>query len=236
MLKKALLALALGAAWAAEPALAFSGCHGVECWDRVPEPDVYRTVERDVVVQPGFREVVSTPPVVARRVEPVVVAPARAWTERIPAVYGTAVHTEMVEPASVHYRVTPPVTRIVREHVVVRPGGYRWARTVSPDGFERRCKVPVAPVVRSVAREVVVAPPRRIAVYQPAVYRNVAVPVLVRPAMKRRVVSPAVVAYRERHVVVEPGRRMVVDHPPVVAKKRCKVLVRRGGYAWARAH
>ncbi len=81
-----------------------------------------------------------------------------------------------------------------------------------------------------------IEPPRRVPVYSPAVYRRVHEPVLLRPAMKRRVVSPALVAWRERHVVVEPSRRVVVDHPPVVAKKRCKVLVRRGGYAWQRAH
>ena len=80
------VAAALAVSGAASQA---SACVG-DCYDRVQLPDVYRTVERPVVVQPGFREVVVTRPTVVMRTERVMVAPRR-----------------------VHYEMTPPVTRTV---------------------------------------------------------------------------------------------------------------------------
>ena len=55
--------------WSNGAALAFDrGCgRAVECYDRVRVPDTYATVERPVIVRPGFREVVQMPPVVSVR-------------------------------------------------------------------------------------------------------------------------------------------------------------------------
>mgnify|MGYP007071129816 CR=1 FL=1 len=49
----------------ATPAAAF--CDR-ECYEKVRQPDTYATVERQVVVRPGYSEVVRTPPVVLDRV------------------------------------------------------------------------------------------------------------------------------------------------------------------------
>ena len=167
---------------------AFACRYGAECYDKVRLPDVYRTVDRPVVVRPGYREVVETRPVVYVRPERVVLQPGR-----------------------VDYVMTPPVTRTIFQEVVVRRGGYRWASTYGPYG-ERRCKVPVAPEVKLIPREVVVAPPRRV-----------------------RMVTPPVYGYQNRAVAVRPAQRYVYDYPPVVRYERASMLVRRGGHAWVPA-
>ena len=101
--------------WSNGAALAFDrGCgRAVECYDRVRVPDTYATVERPVIVRPGFREVVQMPPVVSVRHERVVVAPARVHTVREPALYATAIQRVEVAPAQVHYAVAPPVIRTI---------------------------------------------------------------------------------------------------------------------------
>ena len=89
-----------------------SACHpGQECYEKVRTPDVYQTVERPVVVHPGYREVVRLPAVTAVRTERVEVSPARVLTHNVPAVYGTIMRREMVAPASVSYVATAPIVR-----------------------------------------------------------------------------------------------------------------------------
>lgn len=163
----------------ATPVLA---CHGrAECYDRVRLPDVYRTVERPVVVRPGYRRVYETRPVVVVRPERVMVAPGR-----------------------VDYAMTPPVTRTVLQEVVVRRGGYRWETTWGPHG-ERRCKVPVPPEVKVVPREVVVSPGRRVRMVTPPVYAVQNRAVAVRPGQRYVVDQPPVIAYERSRVLVRRG-------------------------------
>ena len=169
----------VSAACAASPAFACRG--GGECYDRVRLPDVYRTVERPVVVREGYSRIYETRPVV-------VVRPERV----------------MVQPGRVDYALTPPVTPTVFQEIVVRPAGYRWERTMGPYG-ERRCKVPVPAEVKVVPREVVVAPSRRVRVVTPPVYaiRNRAIEV--RPAQRYVVERPPVIAYERQDVLVRRG-------------------------------
>jgi len=157
-------------------------CQGrAECYDKVRLPDVYRTVERPVVVERGYREVYETRP-------SVVVRPERV----------------MLQPPRVDYVMTPPVTRTVMQEIVVRPAGYRWETTWGPYG-ERRCKVPVPAEVRVVPREVLVRPGRRVRMVTPAVYgiRNRAV--AVRPSQRYVVDHPPVIAYERQRVRVRKG-------------------------------
>ncbi len=163
----------------ASPALACRG--GGECYDKVRLPDVYRTVERDVVVQPGYRRVVETEPVVVVRPERVMIAPGR-----------------------VSYEMTPPVTRTVMQEIVVRPAGYRWESTYGPYG-ERRCKVPVPAEVKLVPREVLVRPGRRVRVVSPPVYGVRQRAIEVRPAERYVVAYPPVVARERARVLVREG-------------------------------
>jgi hypothetical protein len=167
-----------------------------------------------------------------RRTERVEVAPARAYQQHIPAVYGSVMRRELVSPGSVSYVETPAVTRTVHETVVVRPGGARWEFTRGPDGRERKCLVPVAPVTRTIARQEVVVPAGRRAVVQPAVYRDVARPVVLREASTRTVLIPAEQRLVDRTVVLRPPQTHIVEHPPVVRTRQEQVLVRHGGYQW----
>jgi hypothetical protein len=173
----AALAVLLSLASTATPALA---CRG-ECYDRVRDPDVYRTVDRPVIVRPGYREVVETEPVVVMR------------SERV-----------MVQPGRVDYVMTPPVTRTVLQEIVVRRGGYRWASTYGPYG-ERRCKVPVPAEVKVVPREVVVAPGRRVRMVSPPVYAVRQRALAVRPAQRIVYDYPPVVARERARVLVRRG-------------------------------
>lgn len=174
----AVLTAAIVVLVAASPAFA---CRGVECYDEVRLPDVYRTVDRPVIVRPGYREVVDRPPVVVVRPERVMVAPGR-----------------------VSYEMTPPVTRTVFQEIVVRPAGYRWASTWGPYG-ERRCKVPVPAEVKVVPREVLVHPGRRVRVVQPPIYAVRERAIAVRPAGRYVVDYPPVVARERARVLVRRG-------------------------------
>ena len=91
MYLRSLAALAVSAAFFASPAFA---CHrGGECYDRVRLPDVYRTVERPVVVREGYTRVYETDPVVVIRPERVMVYPGRvdyALTKLGESFFGTA--------------------------------------------------------------------------------------------------------------------------------------------------
>lgn len=158
-----------------------AACRGGECYDKVRLPDVYRTVDRTVVVRPGYREVVETEPVVVMRAERVLVAPRR-----------------------VEYVRTPPVTRTVMQEIVVRRGGWRWETTYGPYG-ERRCKVPVPAEVKLVPREVTVAPGRRVRVVSPPVYAVRERAVAVRPAKRIIYDYPPVIARERAHVRVRRG-------------------------------
>ncbi|WP_295557894.1 hypothetical protein [uncultured Hyphomicrobium sp.] len=174
----AALAALFSVASATTPAMA---CRYGECYDKVRLPDVYRTVDRPVVVRPGYREIVETEPVVVVRPERVVLQPGR-----------------------VDYVMTPPVTRTVLQEIVVRRGGYRWKTTYGPYG-ERRCKVPVAAEVKVVPREVVVAPGRRVRMVTPPVYGYQNRAIAVRPAQRIVYDTPPVVSYERTRVLVRRG-------------------------------
>ena len=175
----AALAAALALSLAASPA---SACRsGAVCYDRVRLPDVYATVDRPVVVRPGWREVYETEPVVVVRPERVMVAPGR-----------------------VDYVMSPPVTRTVFQEVVVRRPGWRWESTWGPHG-ERRCKVPVPAETRLVAREVVVRPGRPVPVVTPPVYTVRQRALAVRPAQRYVVDHPPVIARERARVLVRRG-------------------------------
>ncbi|MCC7253111.1 hypothetical protein [Hyphomicrobium sp.] len=175
----AALAALLSLAAAATPAMACR--YGSECYDKVRLPNVYRTIDRPVVVRPGYREVVETRPVVVVRPERVIVQPAR-----------------------VDYVRTPPVTRTVLQEVVVRRAGYRWATTYGPYG-ERRCKVPVPAEVKVVPREVVVRPGRRVRLVTPPVYAIQNRAVAVRPAERIVYDYPPVIRRERATVLVRRG-------------------------------
>lgn len=217
---------------AIDPAAA---CRG-DCYEKVQHPDVYRTVERHVVVRQGYREVVTTPPVVATRAETVLVRPASVSHVAVPAVYGTAVQRVMVRPAQVSYIHSAPVVRTVYDTVVVQPGGSRWEEHRSLFGRERRCRVAVAAVTQTVARQVVVAPAQAVPVVTPAVYRDIARPVMLQPASLRPVYTPPVYGTQYRTAVVRPAERHVISHAAEVRAVREDVLVRRGGTSWQPVH
>lgn len=235
------IALAIGLAGsfiaAATPTFAFGdgcGSRAVACYDKVRLPDVYATQTRSVLLRPAYRTVVPTPPLVRNYAVPVVMRPGRWRTMIAPPVYGMQRERVVVAPAQRVYEEVPAVTRRVTKTVVV-PAGVRWERTRGLLGRERLCKVATHATTRTVEREVVVSPARRIAHVRPAVYGVVERPVVVRPAMASRVYEPPVHGYFNRSVVVHPAGLYVVSHPPVVGVTREHVLIRPGGYAWVRS-
>jgi hypothetical protein len=222
----------------AVPTFAFGdscGGHAVECYDKVRLPDVYALRSRHVLVSPGWRSVIPTPPVIRNYAVPVVVRPGRWRTHVLPPVYGMRVRRVMVAPPVRAYEDIPPVTRRVTRTVVV-PGGVAWEHRRGLFGRETLCKVRTAATTRTVERDVVVRPGRRISrVVAPASYARVAEPVLLRPARGERVYEPPVHAIIGRSVVVRPAGVAVYDHPPVAGVVTEKVLVRAGGAAWVPA-
>lgn len=93
-----------------------------------------------------YREVIEGPPVAIVAPVPVIVAPGRIDTVRM-----------------------PPETVTVVEDVVMQPAGYMWDR-IGPDG-ERCCAVPVPAETKLVRRDVVVRPSRNVTLVTPPEHR-----------------------------------------------------------------
>ena len=228
------LALTTAALAFAAPALAFDRDCRSECYEKVRKPDTYATVERPVVVRPGYNEVVHTPAVVMDRVARVEAVPGRWHAHSTPAVYGSMARTVMVAPARTVSEHVPAVRQRVLSHVVVRPAKVGWQRSVDAFGRETMCKVEQPAVTRAVERDVVVAPARTVDRVVPAQYRTVSQPVLVQPARTHHVYQAPLYSYVSQPMVVRPASSEVISHPPVVAVERERVLVSRGGYGWSR--
>lgn len=109
--------IALAAIFGASiPAIAGGhGCRGkaVACYEKVRLPDVYKTIERPVVVKPAREHVVRVPAVVGTRLEREIVAPGRVHAVPVAPVYGTLMRREMVAPGTVSYRSTPDRKSVV---------------------------------------------------------------------------------------------------------------------------
>lgn len=217
----------------AGPALAGGhGCASRECFEKVRQPDTYATVERPVVVRPGYAEVVHTPPVVHERIRRIESVPGTWHSHREPAVYGSYTRTVMVRPARTVHDHIPAVTRMVAHTEVVRPARVTWQRQVDSHGRETMCKVVVPAQTRAVHRNVIVSGPRRISRTIPAEFRQVSQPMLIQPARNINVYQPPVHSYVREPMVIRPATATVVHHAPVVAVERHDVLVKRGGHAW----
>jgi hypothetical protein len=128
--------------------------------------------------------------------------------------------------------MTPPVVERVQETVVVRPGRSRWIYKRDRYGREIKCLVRTQPVTRIVARDVLVDPGRRVAVFTPPVYADVPRPVLLRPAGVQNFYEPPVTRFVARPVILKPAETRVIVEPPVYRMTRSTVRVRSGGTAW----
>jgi len=204
----------------------------ITCYDKVRTPDVYTIKTRQVMVRPGWREVVTTPPVVKQVAVPVVMRPGKWRTVTAPPVYVTKFRRVLVRGETRRVEFIPAETRRVEQTVVVSPGGTAWEHTRGPSGRERLCKVRTPPVTKTIARDVVVSPARRIIYVTPAVYGVAPRAVLIKPAIATRVYEPPVHGLINRSIVVRPAAAEVVDHPPVVAAHRERVLLREGRDVW----
>jgi hypothetical protein len=103
-------------------------------------PAVMQTVAEQVLVQPAARiwrvtrdaygqEIgcwVHTPPVYATQYHTVVVQPASAQYETIPAEYEDVSRTVMVRPPSVEHEVIPAVYGAQSRQMMVQPGSVGW--------------------------------------------------------------------------------------------------------------
>jgi hypothetical protein len=128
--------------------------------------------------------------------------------------------------------MTPPIVERVQETVIVRPGRSRWVHKRDRSGREIKCLERSEPVTRTIARDVVVDPGRRVPVFTPPVYAHVPRPVLLRPAGVQRVYVPPVTRFIERPVVLRPAETRVVVEPPVYRLSRTTVRLRSGKTVW----
>jgi hypothetical protein len=209
------------------------GCRdNAECYEKVKAPDVYATVARPVVVQPGYQQTVHTPAVVGARTQKIEVQPGAWSAHHKPAEYGSYTKSVMVQPARVSHTHVPARYATVHETVVVRAAGYRWERSVDRHGRETMCKVAVPAETRTVARQVQVSAAQTVAHTTPAVYKTVTQPVLLSPAKTVHAYTPPVHDYVSHPVVLRPAQTHVVNHPPVMGVAHSQVLVREGGSRW----
>jgi hypothetical protein len=211
-----------------------SGCgaRATECYQKVRTPDVYATVERQVVVRPGYHETVQTPAVIGVKHRTVEVQAGRWHAEHIPAQHATVMTRQMVRPATAHFVQTAPVYATQHQTVVVQPAGVRWEHRRGLFGRETMCKVETPAVTQTVARQVMVSPGYKVPVVSPAVYQDVPRTVVVSPSRTRHVYQAPVHQTVAQTYVARPAMTHVVAHPAVVATERHNVLVRHGQEQW----
>lgn len=229
--------IAMGLALAAGPVQAGDwGCRTGECYERVRQPDVYGHVSRPVVITPGYTAVHHYPPAIMNRVRAIEAVPGSFSVRRQPALWGSYTRTLMVSPGRTVHTHVPATYRTVHALEVVRPARVRWEYQRDAHGRLVKCKVETPAVTRTVTRTVLASPAHSVARVIPARYAQVSVPMMVSPARTTFTYAPPAYQYVNEPMVVRPATRELVTHPPVIGFERHKVLVRRGGYAWAPIH
>jgi hypothetical protein len=222
----------IGSLFLATPASAgHSGCSSAECYKKVRQPDVYGTVSRPVVLEPGRTQVVHEPAAVVMRPQRVEAIPGHWQPTSSPALYGSIQRHVLVKPGKVSYSHTPAVYKTVHEQVTVGTGT-KWKRGHDHEGHEIMCKVEGHAHTRMVARKVLLQPAQHVAHATPAVYRSVTQSVLVSPPTTTHTYQPPVHQWVANAHVIKPATQRVVNHPPVFGSVSETVRVKHGGYAW----
>jgi hypothetical protein len=230
----ALGALIVGTVSITAPAAAFdhkSGCNSAECYEKVRQPDVYGTVQRPVMLEPGRTEVVHQGAAIQIRPQRVEVVPGMWHAQRSPALYGHYQKHVMVKPAHVSVSHTPATYTTVHEQVS-KGGHVRWERVRDAHGRERLCKVVIPGKMMTMARRVMVTPAHTSQTVVPAVYRPVTRSVLIQPAKTRHSFQPPVHQFVDNVNVIRPATVETYRHNPVWGTESETVLVKKGGYAW----
>jgi hypothetical protein len=151
------------------------------CYRKVVVPAQYTWVAKQVMLKPGWTEVVTTPARYKVKHERVLVTPKRTVWHTTPAQYTT-----------------------VTENVVVKPASTVWVKKRSWRG-EVMCKVHMPAETAQVSRKVVVTPAGKVAEVQPAVYTVVEKPVMIAPARSHTVKHPPVYGTVKERVLVQPA-------------------------------
>lgn len=174
-----LFVVAFGAALAAtafeQAAAGEPGCLG-DCYVKAPPPLIHRTFKRRIQVEPGVYEIA-----------------------REPSRYGFVREKVLLKDAE--WRETPAVYKTVTVKQRV-PSRNIWEKRLIK-GKEVMCKVRVPGKTVLVEKEVMVAPPRRVAVSAPA-YGYVERRVLLRPYKNIAIYHRARHIYTTERVAIQP--------------------------------
>lgn len=117
-----------------------------ECYQKVVKSAEYTWISRQVMMQPGWSEIVTRPATYATKSERVTIAPARTVWHMVPAEYRTVTQT-----------------------LVIRPAATTWVAKRSWRG-EVMCKVVMPAEVAEVQHQVLVSPAKKLAEKVPAIY------------------------------------------------------------------
>jgi hypothetical protein len=228
-------AFVVGGLSMAAPLAAFDhnrgGCKSAECLEKVRQPDVYGTVQRPVLIEPGRTEVVHQPAAIQLRAQRIEVIPGSWHGTHSPALYGSTQKHVMVKPAQVSTHHTPAVYKTVHEQGMSAPH-VRWERVRDAHGRERMCKVVTPGRMMSMARRVMVRPAHTSETVVPATYRTVRRSVLVQAAKTRHVYRNPVHQWVHNANVIRPATAVTYQHQPVYGLQNETVFVKKGGYAW----
>lgn len=224
------------------------GAHPGECYGRVVKPPAYRTVHKQVLVEPARTERRVVPGLLEKIPHRVLVSPERVEHFRIPAVYRDEVRW-VYHDGRPRLVSEPPVYRTVREKVMVEHGHAEWRRSDAPLAYgesryggqtelhgtgEVVCRVWVPARWETVERRVKVAPGRSYYVPGPGWRERVSKEVLVRPASwgERRIAA----VYRtetETRILKRPHVE-VISHPAIYRDVEQREIVGEGERGWSK--
>lgn len=157
-----------------------SGC--ANCYKKVVHPPVYRTTAETVMVRP-----------------------AMAVPQHIPAEYGHVTEKVLVQPERTIAHRTAPQYATVAEKVLVSPARKVWQVTRNAHGHEIGCWVTVPAQYAVQHRHVMVSPGHVVHQHVPAVYAHQTRTVQLRAAKTVHHVVPAEYAVQHRTEMVQPA-------------------------------
>ena len=168
-----------------------------ECFALVRRAEQYRTVQRQVLVQPEYERLQVRPAQYEQGVENVVVQEAYERLEIVPATFKEVTERVMIRPPSQRLLTTEPEYETVTERILVEPARQHWKRGRGP--IERldhatgeiMCLVEEPAKYRTVTRRQLRTPSAVREVEVPAEYRTIRRRVLDQPGQVRRVTIPA---------------------------------------------
>ena len=209
-----------------------------KCFAKCKIPDVYESVDVQVVARQASSRTVKHPARYENQTERIMVKEGGVSYKTIPATYKSVSEQILVEPAKTVKRTIPAKYRTASRQILVQEEHGEWVKkkkapnclSQNPDDCYIVCWEMVPAKYRTETYSEMVEPSREEEDVIPAKYTTITKRVLDQPA--KTVEIPIEPEYRtvSHRVMIEPETVTTVDEPAVYRTVKEKRLVKQGGF------